>query len=85
MTRRTIAAVVTIGSIVVACGGSGGSDPSAADPVSSAARAERSGSFILGVVRDSRSEAPIAGVVVAAAGHSTTTASDGTYRLSLSA
>jgi hypothetical protein len=82
MTRRTIAAVVTIGFTVAACGGSGGSDPSATDPVSSSASAERSGSSIVGVVRDSRSEAPIAGVVVAAAGRSTTTASDGTYRLS---
>jgi hypothetical protein len=87
MNRRTIAAAVTIGVLIAGCGGSGGSDPAAAssDPISAAVAAAtaaaRSGSAIAGVVTDASSGAAIAGAVVAAGGLSTTTASDGSYRL----
>jgi hypothetical protein len=84
MTRRTIAAVVTIGSLLTACGATGES-PSATAAAGDATSADRSnGPSISGVARDASSRAPLAGVVVTAGEHTSTTASDGSYRLSVS-
>jgi hypothetical protein len=83
MSRLTVASVFVVGSFIAACGA--GSESSVRSPgLDSSSAAVRSQTGILGVVRDARSESPLGGVVIAASGHSTTTARDGTYRLSLS-
>jgi hypothetical protein len=81
MNSRTIAAAITIAILVAGCGG--GSDPAAGSPdaTAAAAAAANSGSAIAGTVRDAGTGAAIAGAVVAANGLSTSTGSDGSYRL----
>ncbi len=88
MTGRSIVAIVTMGFLATACGGSG-EDPSEAAPMdpataeASAANLDRNGGWMSGTARDAASGAPIAGVVVAAGGRSATTAADGKYTFQL--
>ena len=88
MTRRSIAAMVALGFLATACGGSG-EDPStltAADPATaptSAGGLDRNGGWMSGRATDAASGTPVAGVVVAAGGRSATTAADGTYTFQL--
>jgi hypothetical protein len=80
MTRRRIAAVVTLASLIAACGGSSQNESNlGTDPASGLERSNRP--RLYGTVSDSNAR-PIAGALVSdGSGRSTTTASDGTYSL----
>jgi hypothetical protein len=85
MTRRTLAAVVTIGSLLTACGATSQSDPASTsvDGGASTDAAGQAATAVVGKATDASTGAALAGVVISASGHSTQTASDGSYRLSL--
>jgi hypothetical protein len=74
--RRVIAAVVTAGSLITACGGPTNEDPNLFDASASATRAS-----VHGTVSDAKTGAPLAGAFVSDGTRSTTTSSDGSYTL----
>ncbi len=82
MRRALVVAVVTVGAIITACGGSADkSDPGGTDASSSLSN---NGASAYGTVKDAAGAA-IAGAVVSDGSQSVSTASDGTYRLAESA